>query len=424
MGSGPRASRTWSISPFLKQMHVLKTCKSFLYGLSFLVISTVRHLSRYHTLRRRLFQCFLLTLFLWSTVDVILVRRHFGAEQTHLDYKPPERQRIFISSLFQNYNRSLPNHWIETVVELASVFGTDNIYVSASESGSTDETKNSLRELDKALDGAGVGRSIAFSDTSAQDEKSMTAASAASRNPPYIPQLRNRALQPLYDLRDAGILFDRILFLGDVVFTVDDVLSLLNTNYGTYTAACSFDILNRPSYPDTLALRDADGYEHVMQKWPFFRSSRSKDAIKSMLPIPVRSCWSGMVFMSTEAFYSTRPIRFRGVPEGLAALHIEASECCLIHADNLLSTRRGVYLNPFVRVGHDAPSAARPTDDWLSTWRIFESLWENRLRRWFTFPSLEGWSLRRRVSSWEAQDDKNHESGDFCLIDQLQPMAT
>ncbi|KAL4862931.1 hypothetical protein BDV12DRAFT_35413 [Aspergillus spectabilis] len=403
-------------------MHISNTCKSCAIGLSFLIVTAVRHALRYHKLRRRLLQLFLLTFFLWSTADVFLVHRRFHEEQIHIDYRPPERQRIYITSVQWNSERVLSKHWTDAVVELAHLFGPDNVYVSVYESGSSDGTKNALRELDEALDRVGVQRSITISDTSSEDEASRTP--DGQRHTSYFTRLRNDSLRPLFDLRDAGTFFDRILFLSDVVFTRDDILSLLNTNYGAYTAACSFDILKSPSKLDAFALRDADGYEHVMQKWPFFRSSTSRDAMKSMLPVPVRSCWGEIVFMHTEAFYSTRPIRFRGVPDGLGAKHIKASECCLIHADNLLSKRRGVYLNPFVRIADNVGeySVAHPSIHWLSTWEIFESIWENRLRRWFSSPFLQGWSLRSRFAKWQAEDEKNKEPGDFCLTS--QPLTT
>lgn len=37
----------------------------------------------------------------------------------------------------------------------------------------------------------------------------------------------------------------------------------------------------------------------------------------------------------------------------MAAHHLEASECCLIHADNVLTKMKGVWINPNVRVGYD-----------------------------------------------------------------------
>ncbi|KAL3454038.1 cryptococcal mannosyltransferase 1-domain-containing protein [Aspergillus insuetus] len=404
-------------------MHVLETCESILHGLSFLALAALRQVSRYHKLRRRLVQILVLIVVLWSTADVILVRRHLNEEQTRLDYKPPERQRIFIVSVIRNNERSLPEGWNEAVVGLADVFGSDNIFVSVCETGSSDNTKNSLRDLDKALETNRIGRRVITSVTEPQNAASRD---HESSHLPYIPQLRNKCLEPLYDLRGAGLFFDRILFLSDIAFTTEDVLSLLGTNYGTYTAACSFNPLIFPAYTDPFALRDADGYEPVMQKWPFFRSSRSRDDMKSMLPVRVRSCWDGMVFMATEAFYSTSPIQFRGVPGGLVEAHLEASECCLIHADNVLSGRRGVYLNPFVRVGYDTATnlATHPNSSWLTTWEIIESIWENRLRRWFTFPNLTRWPLRRKFSGWESQDEHHKERGDFCLINELQPTET
>ncbi|KAJ0422102.1 cryptococcal mannosyltransferase 1-domain-containing protein [Aspergillus carlsbadensis] len=404
-------------------MHVLGTCESILHGLSFLALATLRQVSRYHKLRRRLLQILVLIVVLRSTADVILVRRHLNEEQTRLDYKPPERQRIFIASVINN-GRSLPEGWNEAVVGLADAFGSDNIFVSIYETGSSENTKNSLHDLDKSLETNRIGRRVITSVTEPQNAASRD---HDSHHPPYIPQLRNKCLEPLYDLRGAGLFFDRILFLSDIAFTTEDVLSLLSTNYGTYTAACSFDPLSFPAYNDPSALRDADGYEPVMQKWPFFRSSRSRDDIKSMLPVRVRSCWDGMVFMATEAFYSTSSsIQFRRVPDGLAEAHLEASECCLIHADNVLSGRRGVYLNPFVRVGHGSATkpAVHPNNPCFTTWDIIKSIWENRLRRWFTFPNLARWPLQRKFSVWESQDEHHKERGDFCLINKHQPPVT
>jgi hypothetical protein len=75
---------------------------------------------------------------------------------------------------------------------------------------------------------------------------------------------------------------------------VQDVLNLLNTNGGDYAAACSLDFSNPPFYYDTFALRDSEGHEPVMQSWPYFRSRKSRHALKSNMPVPVSSCWNGM----------------------------------------------------------------------------------------------------------------------------------
>jgi hypothetical protein len=75
---------------------------------------------------------------------------------------------------------------------------------------------------------------------------------------------------------------------------VDDVIELLNTNDGVYAAACSLDYSRPPLYYDTFALRDSHGDEHLMQTWPYFRSTTSRHALFNMSPVPVKSCWNGM----------------------------------------------------------------------------------------------------------------------------------
>jgi hypothetical protein len=59
------------------------------------------------------------------------------------------------------------------------------------------------------------------------------------------------------------------------------------------------------------------------------------------------------VAMPISPFISTPPLRFRGLPDSLAASHLEASECCLIHADNPLSTSKPILLNSLVKVGYN-----------------------------------------------------------------------
>jgi len=129
--------------------------------------------------------------------------------------------------------------------------------------------------------------------------------------------------------------------------------------------------------------------------------------------------------MSAEPFISWPYLRFRGITDSLAISHLEGSECCLIHADNPLSSSKGVYLNPNVRVGYNTPAydAVHPTSNWISLSQIFWALWENRLRRWTTTPLFKEWVVQRRVRRWEAQDKHNQEPGRFCLINEMQVLV-
>ena len=57
------------------------------------------------------------------------------------------------------------SHWGPAVLDLAKYFGAENLYVSVIESGSWDDTKGALRELDSALEALGVGRNIETQET-------------------------------------------------------------------------------------------------------------------------------------------------------------------------------------------------------------------------------------------------------------------
>ncbi|PWY77384.1 putative polysaccharide export protein [Aspergillus heteromorphus CBS 117.55] len=386
--------------------------------------------------RRR--RCFLLLGFLalacWATLDALyhFVYHHHRVTAAVAVRPPPSPQpeRIYIASVHWNTEAILRSHWNEAVIRLAEKWGAGNVFVSVFESGSWDNTKGALRDLDRDLDRLGVRRNITLSPTTHREEISAIPSSEGwvdtprgqkeLRRIPYLARIRNWTLRPLEDLQRQGILFDKILFLGDVVFTVDDIIALLRTNDGVYSAACSLDFMRPPAYYDTFALRDSEGDGHLMPTWPYFRSTDSRNALLSMSPIPVKSCWNGIVAMPTEPFLSPTPLRFRGIPDSLAQFHLEASECCLIHADNPLSRALGVYLNPLVRVGYTGAAYAAVHPFWLSPRYIALGVWQSRLRRWLTTTFFQKFVVRRRVALWQANSNDRHEVGEFCLTDEMQ----
>lgn len=132
------------------------------------------------------------------------------------------------------------------------------------------------------------------------------------------------------------------------------------------------------------------------------------------------------VAMDSSPFYTRPPLKFRGIADGLAKSHLDGSECCLIHADNPLSSKKGVYLNPNVRVGyHPAAYAAVNTagNSWLSGFSIFMGLWKNRILRTFTTPWFKESIVERRLSRWEEQYSENIEPGPFCLVNEMQVLT-
>ena len=236
-----------------------------------------------------------------------------------------------------------------------------------------------------------------------------------------------------------------------------------------------------PHYYDTFALRDDRGNQAFSSIWPWFISSTSRTAARRLDPVPVKSCWNGMVAFDSRPFYSlamdfssrreenhhhqdglehlvrmrrrkrdkraaatTARLQFRAIPDSLADMHLEGSECCLIHADNPLSDRLGVWLNPAVRVGYSVPAyevvrASKPRTGSSSSSSLSRypsardailGSWSNRWWRWFGTIKLdvEKVTIRSRLSQWVAEgkrlgvDESRVETGDFCLINEMQIM--
>lgn len=269
---------------------------------------TQRHRSLSSSLYRRLprspaLRLLLLLFLLYDSLHTISLYR---AQTAALSAPPPPAnyKRIYIAAQHWNNARLLRQHWNNALVALVQELGVDNVYVSVYESGSYDDTKAALGELDQALDGLRVQRRIVMEHMSHADEiAQMPSGQGWIQTPkgetrlrriPFLAAVRNHVFEPLEELTARGETFDSILFLNDVVFSRTDVLRLLDTNGGDYTAACSMDYSKPPSFYDTFALRDSGGHEAVMGTWPWFRAYKSRYAAERFLPVPVASCWNGM----------------------------------------------------------------------------------------------------------------------------------
>jgi Cryptococcal mannosyltransferase 1 len=350
--------------------------------------------------------------------------------------QPSGSETLYIASTHWNNEYVLRNHWNDQIVRIAEYFGPQNVFVSVYESGSWDNSKGALSELDLNLNNLGVAHKIVLDPTTHQDEISKSPAEFGwvqtprgkkeLRRIPYLSGLRNLSLEPLLNLYHNGTRFDKVLFLNDVIFSVADVTTLLSTNDGEYAAACSLDFSKKaPAFYDTFALRDSEGHEAVMSTWQYFRSSASRNALRARRPVPVRSCWNGIVAMDPKPFYDNyRPLRFRGVPDSLAEFHLEGSECCLIHQDNPLTAKHGVWLNPDVRVAYqkEAYDSMKDGDAPCSVFAYMRSVWENRLRRWCTSDYFKRYVVRSRISRWQKAGGNNarSETGIDCLINEMQ----
>lgn len=109
--------------------------------------------------------------------------------------------------------------------------------------------------------------------------------------------------------------------------------------------------------------------------------------------------------------------------------HLEASECCLIHADNPAARTRGVFVNPTVRVGYsrkayDAVHRNAVNNNhggsWLSLTEVYFGLWRNRFARWLTSPWFEEREVSKRIKQWMKGGEGREEKGGFCVVDEMQ----
>lgn len=149
--------------------------------------------------------------------------------------------------------------------------------------------------------------------------------------------------------------------------------------------------------------------------------------VQTVIPLSIfllvaNSSRSNTVAMPAGPFVSSPSLQFRGIPDSLAASHLEGSECCLIHTDNPLRVDKRAYLNPQVRVGYngEAYDVVHSQGLVLSSWQVFKALWENRIRRWTTSPWLKEWEVSRRVARWKSVSRGNEEAGEICLINEMQ----
>ncbi|KAF5494830.1 Alpha-1,3-mannosyltransferase CMT1 [Colletotrichum siamense] len=362
----------------------------------------------------------------------------------------PGNETFFIASIHRNNGALLAHPVSSNILKLVDYLGHDRVHFSAVESGSKDDTKARLSSLQKQLNAKGVSNTIILGKTApeqlAEIHDRPPPSSGFGPSPPgwtwnphesqfdmrrvtYLARERNRAMDPLAELlASQNRRFDKVIWLNDVVFETREVHMLLGTRGGAYAAACAMDFILWPYYYDTFALRDDAGLKTASWYWPWFHSPRARASAEAMEPVEVKSCWNGMVVFDAAPFYDER-LRFRGVEDSLAAMHLEGSECCLIHADNPLSREKGVWLNPNVRVGYNEKVFEETKMDRFPTaWAAVVGFWANRylrVRNGIQL-TLERWAVEKKLRQWVDETPPSElprsEPGEMCLINEMQIM--
>lgn len=388
--------------------------------------------------RNRWIRASVLLFLLVSLIDLFSLSSYRSAAARHTQTSSliPSiaSDKIFLASIHWNNAAVLSSNWTSSLISLTKKLGPENVYVSILESGSWDESKAVLKELDDALEELKVSKRVILSSSTHKDEMEKPIGEGwidtsrgrkELRRIPYLSRLRNEAMKPLAEETDKGQSYGRIVWINDVVFTPEDVIELLNTRDGDYAAACSLDFAKPPEYYDTFALRDLNGDEAATSTFPYFRSRSSREAMLRGMPVPVQSCWNGIVAFDAEPWTGIDKVEFRGIHDSLAAYHLEGSECCLVHADNPLTTSRGVWLNPNVRVGYNAKAyeAVHKSEPWPNTTAVVWGSWRNRIARLFTTTRLKQEFTNKKLEQWASRDKSRFEPGKVCLINEMQVLA-
>ncbi|KAI4237821.1 MAG: hypothetical protein L6R40_005846 [Gallowayella cf. fulva] len=388
----------------------------------------------------RLLRYLLLAVTIFLLLDFFsCVRRTYPTLRTTSSVRDLKNTKsVYIASTQWNSGQLLQEHWIPNLVQVVKDLKSANIkvFISIYENGSWDSTKPTLEELRRTLDALGIQNRITLDDKSHKDiighnETASgwlrTAHGIEMRRIPYLANVRNEALKPLHDLTASGERFDKLIFLNDVIFSPSDLWTLLNTQDGKYAAACALDFLNPPwnhveaqvrgHHPpgmyDDFATRDSAGNVLGSHLFPYFSSALSKKAVISGHDVPVQSCWNGLG-IAFDAFPFQKPedpLKFRGIPDSLAQYHVEASECCIIHYDNPLTSRNGVYINPAVRVAYSAKAYAAVSSsdtanakalDWPTSSELRWGHWKSRWLWWARWPAstIKVWW---RIRKWKGR---------------------
>ena len=139
---------------------------------------------------------------------------------------------VYIVSAQYNSEGILRSSWIPSLLKLVEELQSAQIrvYVAIYESGSVDGTKTVLSELETSLAKLNVEHDVRLDDESHASAIEKSVATPAGwvqtrygkelRRVSFLADVRNRALEPLESLTKAGVKFDRILYLNDVVFSV------------------------------------------------------------------------------------------------------------------------------------------------------------------------------------------------------------
>ncbi|KAI9491020.1 cryptococcal mannosyltransferase 1-domain-containing protein [Zychaea mexicana] len=294
--------------------------------------------------RRRILIVTLLALFLTA----IGIQQHLMVATTTVtqqQHKEEYRPSIFIVAALRN-SEPILDHWTTQVERLVAWAGPSRTFISVYENGSQDKTKELLGNWQVKLTDAGIQNKIVLDDANSVSSRMNT--TGKNRRITKLAEIRNLSLEPLHS-QSAGH-FDKILYLNDIIFDVQDAIRLLTTRDGDYDAVCGMDFYGE--FYDMFASREVDGKWVASGDYPYFADETSQKLLRASDLVPVYSCWNGIVAFNAKPFAQDQ-VEFRAVAPDEPDIAAEASECCLIFTDLRALDYTRIFIDPRVKVAYD-----------------------------------------------------------------------
>lgn len=130
----------------------------------------------------------------------------------------PQTHKYFFAINLYNSFDVIPDLFA-TMFRVGAIVGYQNVFVSIYENGSTDQTQALLRIFDALMHSAGMRVVIRSSNRKR---------GIHVHRIEYLAEVRNAAMEPLYELRDSeNEYFDSVIFMNDILPCVDDLLELI-----------------------------------------------------------------------------------------------------------------------------------------------------------------------------------------------------
>ena len=256
-----------------------------------------------------------------------------------------QHDAYMIGVLLYNSEHLFPkfhNELLKTIHVLCKQYEGREIAVSIVEGPSRDATWERVVDLGEALSDWKCVRDVSI----VRNEVGLHDPTDHGRMV-YLASLRNRALEPLVayaeqHLTAQQVKNSKIAFFNDVIFSSRDALRVFGLRNGAYDTACAIDF--HGALYDTWVLRDRgglmmDGY------YPYTNNVVAQEAFRANQPVPVMTCWNGIIVMPLRPFVGHDALKFRTVDRENGECRI-ASESMLIVADLVARGYTRNYLNP------------------------------------------------------------------------------